>query len=206
METIGSKPALGAIALAILALPAPAAAESVVPPENSAANQYTEAIPTGGGNKDAGKTGNHGKRTPSSVLGPKKAEKLESKGPQGREAAEVAAATAPAPVAPQPQPQPSPEPTPQASTMPKGGSDAKPDGKAKAEPHPTAKPPPAAEAPPQGPQLDIPSGSSGLGEVLAQATGSSSSGQLGALLPLLIVATIVWSLAFFWRQRQRPAK
>ena len=45
-------------------------------------------------------------------------------------------------------------------------------------------------------------GSSGLGEVLGQATGSSS-GQLGLLLPLVIIATAAWACAFFWRQRVR---
>jgi hypothetical protein len=50
-----------------------------------------------------------------------------------------------------------------------------------------------------------PHGSSGLGEVLGQATGSSSSGQLGLLLPLVVIGAIAWALAFFWRQRRRVA-
>jgi len=46
------------------------------------------------------------------------------------------------------------------------------------------------------------SGSSGLGEVIGQATGASSSGQLGILLPLAIVVAAVGSLAFLWRRRR----
>jgi hypothetical protein len=46
------------------------------------------------------------------------------------------------------------------------------------------------------------SGSSGLGEVIGQATGASSSGQLGILLPLAIVAAAIGSLAFLWRRRR----
>lgn len=49
-----------------------------------------------------------------------------------------------------------------------------------------------------------PSGSSGLAEVLRQATGSSSSGEMGLLLPLIIVATLAWSLAYLARRRRRP--
>ncbi len=48
------------------------------------------------------------------------------------------------------------------------------------------------------------SGSSGLGEVLAQATGSSS-GQMGLLLPLILIAALVWAVAFFRKQRSRTA-
>jgi cobalamin biosynthesis Mg chelatase CobN len=45
-------------------------------------------------------------------------------------------------------------------------------------------------------------GSSGLGEILAQATGTASSGTLGVFLPLIIAATLVWSVAFLWRRRR----
>ena len=51
------------------------------------------------------------------------------------------------------------------------------------------------------PQAQNPSGSSGLGEVIGQATGSSS-GELGLLLPLLIIAVVIWSAAYLRRQRR----
>ena len=52
------------------------------------------------------------------------------------------------------------------------------------------------------PEVPIPAGSSGLGEVIGQATGSSSSGQLGLLLPLLILAVATWAVAYVLRQRR----
>ena len=48
-------------------------------------------------------------------------------------------------------------------------------------------------------------GSSGLSRVIAEATGSSDSGDLGLLLPLLILAAVVGSAAYFWRHRHRAA-
>lgn len=200
MELAGNKLVFSAaIAIAIVALPASAAAESVVPPENSAATQYTEAIPTGGGQKDAGNSGNARKRSPSSVLGTKKAKKLEAQGPQGHAVAQIAAETAPSSV--QATSEVAPEPAPH---------DEAPHGEAKsqngnastrsgsnvhaAQPQPVAPPP----------RLDASGGSSGMGEVLGQATGASSSGELGLLLPLFVLAALVWALLYGLR-RKRPA-
>lgn len=197
--------ATGFVAALALALPASAAAVeetgTVVPPENSAATQYTEAVPTAGGDSTSG--GGH-KASPAKVLGSKNAHKLESQGSEGREVARVVAETAPATSAPA-------AAAPAVEAQREGnGSHAKGSGKGdggngnsqgqthrprQVEP-PPAKPPTAAR--------ELPSGSSGLGEVLSEATGSSSSGELGALLPLAILAAIAWSLAFFWRGR-RPA-
>jgi len=181
-----------AIALAALAPPASAAAESVVPPENSAATQYTEAIPTGGGQQDAAKTGQGEKRSPSSVLGSKKARKLDAQGPQGHAAAQVAAETAPAPVQATSGIAPS-EPTPQRT---QGKSDSGRTHRGSA----TGRG--AAEATPAG-RLDTYGGSPGLGQVLGQATGSSSGGELGLLLPLLVLAGLIWALVYGLR-RKRP--
>lgn len=205
MKTLRNGFGLWAAAVAILTLPAPAAAEPVVPPENSAATQYTEAIPTGGGQKDAGKAGDRDKRSPATVLGSEKAKKLEAHGKEGREVAEVVAATAPetsaAPIeTPPPSPQSEPEPAPTPDASGNGGAKLRA-GVGPAEP--VAGATAQMQGGPAARQLDIPAGSSGLGEVLAQATGSSSTGQLGALLPLLVLATILWSLAYLWRQRQR---
>ena len=200
MKALKNGLGLGAVAIAILALPAAAAGEPVVPPENSAATQYTEALPTGGGSKDAGKVGDRDNVKPAAVLGADKAKKLESHGKEGREVAEVVAATAPSPV---PAPPPSPEPAAPGgsdgarATQGSGGA-----SQAKLGDNVAVTP---LSVEPSVRQVDIPAGSSGLGEVLAQATGSSSSGQLGVLLPLLILAALAWALAFLWRQRQRTA-
>jgi hypothetical protein len=49
------------------------------------------------------------------------------------------------------------------------------------------------------------SGSSGLREVVAQATGSSASGEMGLLLPLIIVAAVVGAVAYaVTRRRSTP--
>lgn len=195
--------AIGFAAALALALPAATAGaeEPVVPPENSAATQYTEALPTAGGDKQAG----GGKTTPAKALGANNAKRLESQGREGREVARVAAETAPVPSA-------GAEETATGEDeggSTGGGSGGKGDGKSTA-PHGSPKGtahtarPDAPAAPPE-PRTELPDGSSGLGEVVAEATGSSSSGDLGLLLPLAIAAAIAWSLAYLWRQR-RPAE
>lgn len=194
IETLKNGLGLCAIAIAALIVPAAATAEPVVPPENSAATQYTEAIPTGGGQKDTGKAGDRGKRSPAVVLGSRKAKKLEAEGREGREVAEVVAATAPSS---EPAPQPAPEPA-----VSDGGDGESSAGPAARKPEPPSGGPPAA---PAERRLEIPSGSSGPGEVLAQATGSSSTGALGGLLTLIVLGTAFWALAFLWQQRQRTA-
>ncbi|HET8863310.1 MAG TPA: hypothetical protein VFM94_08680 [Solirubrobacterales bacterium] len=201
---------IGFVAAIALALPASALgaeeSSSVVPPENSAATQYTEAVPTAGGDKPSGGSGK--KQTPAKVLGSKNAEKLESQGREGREVAQVVAETAPRTSAPA-DPAPAPvEPSPGTSAakhqgQSQGGDGASSAGDAGKQAHPERHAAPPVTAPPKT-STELPSGSSGFGEVLAEATGSSSSGQLGALLPLAILAAIGWSLAYFWRQR-RPA-
>jgi hypothetical protein len=195
------KTAIAFVAALSLALPQAAVgaeAESVVPPENSAATQYTEALPTAGGDKQA----SGGKKpTPAKVLGAKNAKELESHGQAGREVARVAAETAP----------PTAEPAPEGASS-DGDDDNRSSGTGSAKPgdgdsgggagQPKRPEAPAVQSPNAS---ELPNGSSGLGEVLAAAGGSSSSGDLGALLPLAILAAIAWSLAFFWRQR-RPAE
>ena len=166
-------------AIAIFALPSAAIAQPLVPPGNSAVNQYTETFPTAGGNRDAEEGSDKGDRSPAKVLGARDARRLEARGPQGRAAAVLAAATAP-------------------SVSGAGG--AKGDAGT-----PDRRAGHAGDGAGGARSLaSLPSGSSGLGEVIAQATGSSTSGRLGALLPLLIVAVIGWSLAYLWRQRKKP--
>ena len=166
-------------AIATFALPSPALAAYFVPPGNSAATQYTEAYPTAGGNREAGGGGKD--RSPSEVLGSRNVAKLQSQGPDGRAAAALAAETAPGGVAPN-----------------QGGAGSEPNG-AGSQP---GSGPGGADA--EGLGTDRSNGSSGIGEVIGQATGSSSSGGLGLLLPLALLATAAWALAFLWRQRRRP--
>jgi hypothetical protein len=177
---------------AIFAFPSVASAEYLIPPGNSAVNQYTESVPTSGGPRDVNKGPKGQDRSPAEVLGKDNAQRLESRGPQGRRAAEVAAATAPsAGVAASTGGGPEPGTT-------KGGagdhgesaSGSGQGGRTGAGGGGTAA------------SLDEEDGSSGLGQVLGQATGSSS-GQMGLLLPLAILATAAWALAFLWRQRDR---
>jgi len=86
-------PIVFSAALAALALPAAATgASGVLPPGNSAVNQYTEAFPTTSGGKPIG--GDREQRSPGEVLGRRNAKRLESLGPQGRAAA-LAAASVP---------------------------------------------------------------------------------------------------------------
>jgi hypothetical protein len=80
------------LAIAIVSLIAATPAGAVLPPGNSAANQYTEAYPTGGGNQPAGRGG---RQTPAGALGKENARKLEGMGPEGAAAAQLAAETAP---------------------------------------------------------------------------------------------------------------
>lgn len=175
-----------AIAIALLALPPIAGAQYVVPPDNSAVNQYTETIPTAGGGQDTDRHGG-GNRSPAEVLGTRNAHRLDAQGSQGREAAEVAAATAPD-VSASGSPATGVPDAAKQEQVDKGNAR---DGGAKTTP---------PEIPPSS---SDPSGSSGLDEVIAQATGSSSSGEMGLLLPLLIVAAFAWSIGYFWRQRKQ---
>ncbi len=81
---------------AVLAISATGAGAAVVPPGNSAANQYTEAFPTAGGQATPGKAKRSAALTPSQVLGRANASRLESEGPAGVVLAQVTAETAPA--------------------------------------------------------------------------------------------------------------
>jgi hypothetical protein len=169
MEKMTLKTRLGSLAAIATFLLLPAAtAHAVVPPGNSAVNQYTETFPTARGAKATKRSGKPKARSPREALGADNARKLAAEGPVGREVAEIVAATAPG-----------------GTTAADRGSGA--DGN-------------AAPAGPEGPE-----GSSGFREVVAQATGSSDSGRMGTLLPLLIVAAIAGSAFYFWRQRRQAA-
>jgi hypothetical protein len=186
-------------AIAIAALPAVAGAEYLVPPGNSAATQYTEAVPTAGGPKATGKLKHGQNRSPDQVLGTRDARRLGAQGPEGRAAAEVAAETAPATVAPTTS-DPSAK-TPQQGNEQGGAGGSQASG-SKSGGKPSAAGAGAAHDETSPVQQD--SGGSGLGEVAGQATGSASSGELGLLLPLLVLGALAWSVAYVLRQRKRP--
>jgi hypothetical protein len=202
-ESVGSsKIAIGtSTLLASLMLVSAAAAETVVPPGNGAATQYTEAFPTSGGNAISGDgiNGGGGKSSnPSHALGHHNAQKLEDEGQVGKETARVAAESAP--------------------SQPSAGSTADSTGSGEAD-HGTAaggnggqsggrgggSSGAHADSSPQrtGGSAESGDGSSGLGEVIGQATGSSS-GESGLLLPLILLAAVIGSFAYAWRRR-RPA-
>lgn len=199
MKALRTQLSLLAATVAILALPQAANAEYYVPPSNSAATQYTESFPTAGGDRNAenGAAKNH--HSPSKVLGSRNVQRLESQGPEGHAVAEIAAETAPAESVV----------TTQASEGPKGNAGhnpAKPQAKSKPDHVKPANTPQQPAREPQSLGSVEPSGSSGLGEVIGQATGSSSSGGLGLLLPLVLIGTVAWSVAYLSsKRRKKPA-
>ena len=188
-------------AVAIFAFPSVSNAEYFIPPGNSAANQYTESVPTAGGHRDVQKEGKS-KPSPAKVLGKDNAKRLQDQGEQGRKAAAVAAATAPSPVVTE-----STESEGEGAAAGGAGDDGNGgggQGGSIGAGHP-ANPVGAGNGTPQGRggAAEV-SGSSGLGEVLGQATGSSS-GQMGLLLPLLLIAALVWAVLAFRKQRSSTA-
>lgn len=168
------------VAIAIVALPSPAAAAYLVPPENSAATQYTETFPTVGGQGNAEREPRGGGRSPGKVLGERNVQRLEDQGPQGRAVAQLAAETAP---------------NSGAVRDESGGDDS------------GVTTPSARGGGDGGPihSSEEIGESSGLSEVLSQATGLSSSGGMGLLLPLIILGAIAWSLSYLLRQRKKQA-
>lgn len=165
-----------ALTLAILAFGPAAGATEFVPPENSAATQYTEAFPTGGGNQDAEKSG-AGHRSPAEALGASNAHRLQNQGRDGQATAELASATAPS----------------QSTRMTLSEA---------LNPHSQGRHGRDGSTPSQSADSEEPNVNSGPGEVVGQATGASSSSDIGWLLPLVIGAATAWSLAFFWRRRR----
>jgi hypothetical protein len=203
-----SKTGLGLLAatIAIFAIPNAAQAEYLVPPGNSAATQYTEAVPTAGGPKASNNPKHGGTKSPKQVLGSGNAKKLDAQGPEGRAAAEVAAATAPGAVA-QTGDGTRAAPAGRAGAQPQANGGDSGGGKGQADdslPGNGSGSQTAATATLASQQL--PDGSSGLAEVLGQATGSSDSGQLGLLLPLIVLATIAWSVVYVVRRRRQPTR
>lgn len=194
--------ALIALLLAACAPAASAAAELLVPPGNSAANQYTETFPTSKGEEE--EKGKEKDVVPGKVLGDGKARALEDKGPVGKAVADFAAETAPTVTADSSSGN---DANGGGKTGHKDGNGSQDDGEGQADKGGGGGTPSGGgSGPSAGSGADSggaqPSGSSGLGEVVSQATGTSS-GTLGWLLPLILVAVVIWSAAYVWRDRQQ---
>jgi hypothetical protein len=192
---------------AALALPAASPAEYYVPPANSAANQYTESFPGAGGESG-------GKRkdvTPGTALGAGNAKKLESKGKTGKEAAEVAAETAPAQLATGGADNGSGQADKSGGNKPSGKGNG--DGEEEGSSGSTGTAGSGGGSPggkggggnsSSTNQVQQPQGSSGFGQVLGQATGAGD-GNLGLWLPLVIILTLIGSVAYWVRMRHAQA-
>ena len=193
--------ATGAIA-ALLALPGTAFAEYYVPPGNSAANQYTETLPSAGGDS----AGKKKKVTPADAIGAANAKKLEQHGPTGKAAAELAAETAPTPVVNVEADESEPtggggagggSSSGSGGTGGNGSTGGGVNGGGQADPTPGNGNLTPATAPAS-------SGSSGFGSVLGEATGIGEGGALGLWLPIAILAAI--GVAITYRVRlHKPA-
>lgn len=184
------------MALAATPLAAAQEAETVVPPGNSAVNQYTETFPTSRGNQGLHKGRQGAKRTPKEVLGTRNERRLGKHGSDGRAVAELTAETAPT------------TPGATAGTAVKQAPSTGPGAQRKTDsggrqPLSRDNSPQSGVNSPTQSNADSTDGSSGLGEVVGEATGTSSSGELGLLLPLLILATAAWALLYGLRHHRR---
>lgn len=178
-----------ALAALLLALPAVAGAEYLIPKDNSAVNQYTEGVPTGGGERATNEDGGRGVN-PGKTIGRKNAAKLEQAGPEGREAAEVAAETAP-PVAFEERSDSAVEPAEERSKRRDSREDAGTTG--------------GGAGSGGGGTGGGAEGSSALGEIAATAAGVDGGG-LGLLLLLALVATLGWGIGYRMRADRIDAR
>jgi hypothetical protein len=179
--------------LAVLVSPAMAGAESLVPPGNSAATQYTETFPSSGGNVEV----NHGiggGSSPSKALGSKTAHALESQGEDGRAVAALAAESGGATTAGSGN-----------DSSGSGRKDSQQGGGGAGGDSGGGTGGGSGSGTGGGSAATESSGSSGLGHVLSSAT-LSSSGESGLLLPLVLIAALVASFVYAWRQRRSPAQ
>lgn len=184
------KLALVAAMAAALALPAAASAEYLVPPDNAAVNQYTESLPTPRGSRDSEQSEGKKHPSPSKALGERNARRLERQGEDGRAVAAFAAAT-----------EPSAETAGESDEDGEGAAAGRGGGSGSADGAPTSAE--AEGGAGQGTEVAEPSGSSAFSEVVGEATGVSSSGQLGLWLPLILLLTAAWAIAYALRHRQQ---
>lgn len=185
-----------------LVVPAHSLAEYYVPPENSAANQYTESFPGAGGEK-----GGKGKDvTAADTLGSRNAKRLEERGPAGKAAAELAAETAPAQPPTTDAPGGSEGSGGESGVAGGGTSTGSGTGGSSTEAASGAKGGSTSSGGSTNvvdnvARVDQPQGSSAVGQVVGQATGVGD-GNVGIWLPLAIVLTLAGSIAYAARARQ----
>lgn len=173
--------------LALLAVLVPTAGASAarVPPGNSAATQYSETVPGAGGeegSRETGKssTGQEGSGGKSTVSG-QTATEFEELGPEGEAALNFANSSGTGPQA-------------------AGGDGGKDPGDKEGGVVETG---PGDFGTPGGAELSAESsGSSGVGEVLGGAVGTSGGG-LGFLQPLILATILVAGSAYVLRRRGR---
>lgn len=192
--------ALMALATA-LASPALASAESIVPPGNSAATQYTETFPSSQGNVEVNSGIGGGGRSPEQALGKPTAHALESQGREGRAVAALAAEAAPGGAAGEPGNGGSGH---HGAAAGAGGSNGAGGSGGSGASSPGGSGSGALPSGSGAVAVSASSGSGGLGQVVSHAT-LSDSGEMGVFLPLILTAALIWSVLYAWRRRQRSA-
>jgi hypothetical protein len=189
-----------AAALALMFVPVAANAEYLVPEGNSAVNQYTEGVPSAGGDKATRNGEISAPVKPGRTIGAANAKKLREQGPEGQAVAEVAAETAPEPTVTE---------SSETAERKAVGANRNTHGhrgagkRDKRHGHKHRQGSSKSGAAPAAAEGDGPGGSSGIGSTLAAATGTE--GQLSVLLPLIILAAAVSGAVYAFRQRKQSA-
>ncbi len=163
-----------------------AAAARAVPPGVSGATQYTETLPGPGGEESTRQIGTEQRQSGSSAkgkLGAQNAGRLEELGPEGKAAAELAAAGV----------------TGSGGGPGSGHGAAGPAGKGAGNLAGGRGGAGAAGGTRGGAE---PSGSSPVGQLLGRVTGTSGSQGMGVLLPLLIAAAALVAIGYLLGRRR----
>ncbi|HET7444348.1 MAG TPA: hypothetical protein VFJ57_06790 [Solirubrobacterales bacterium] len=192
--------------LTVLACTLPAttaAAGEIVPPGNSAVNQYTETFPTSEGEEQSSLEKKKGV-TPNEVLGAGNTKKLDDKGAAGKAVAQFTAETAPTTSSDSGSGDESAGDGGNGKSNGDKGKGKQPNSGGNGQNGSPEKQESSANlgAGTAGSGGSGPSGSSGFGEIASQATGTASD-SVGLWLPLLLIAVVAWSGFYVWRNRQQ---
>jgi hypothetical protein len=180
------------MAVLVAFVPGQALAGEIVPPGNSGVNQYTQTFPTASGNLAV----KHQEiRQPTRVLGKKQARDLEKKGPEGKAAAELAAVGSPS----------TGDRSESSSAPGSGGGVGNGNGsdrqRSKGIVAGTDRGGSGTSSLGSDKQRNTPGSGSPEAQIVDQATGLSSSGELGPWMPVALIAGFAWCVAFAWRRR-----